>query len=160
MKKSMLLLALAFSVALGFLASPALAADADITVRSVYHPDRSRTDLQSNLVDGTAESKTYDPKGKLLQRMTYKIDEKGQPIEGNAYSPDGKLLFHFSYKRDNFGRVSEERNSDVDGKLIRRWVYRYDEKGRIAGADAFDAEGRRISGESKTLNKTAAKRSR
>ena len=146
MKTRLLGKPVALSLALGLAASVAFAADPDIKVTSTVYPDKSHTDMQSNLTEGTAESKTYDAAGKLTQRMSYKLDEKGQPTEGTAYSAKGMALFRFSYTRDSAGRVTEELNNDPSGKLVRRLVYRYDSNGRVAGIDTFDANGQLISG--------------
>ena len=160
MKTSSALSPLVLSTVIGLLGNLAFAAAPEIKVTSTVYPDKSRTDMQSNLAEGTAEAKTYDAAGKLTQRMTYKLDEKGQPTEGVAYSEKGAALFKFEYTRDASGRISEERDSTASGTLLRRLVYRFGTDGKVSGIDAYDAEGRPLSAASGPKKKTSTRRSK
>ena len=112
-----------------------------IKATTTLHPDGTRTDLIRDLDAATAESKTLDAAGKLLQRSTFKLDENGEPIEGIVYNAKGQASYKFVYNRNTSGLISEELDMSADGKLLRKLIYRYGSTGQIAGIDAFDAEG-------------------
>ena len=120
------------------------AQEGGIKSTTTLHPDGTRTDMIKDLSTATAQSKTYDAAGKVLQSMTFKLDEQGEPLEGTAFNTKGVAIFKYSYKRDASGRLEEELNMDARGNLLRRLVYRYTTSGAIAGIDAFDAQGNPI----------------
>ena len=134
------------------------AQDGIIKVVSTLHPDGSRTDMQTDASEGTGESKTYNSAGKLVQRVTYKLDDMARPAEGVVYSAKGAFLYRFVYTRDNSGRILEERDTDAKGNLVRRVLYRYDANGKVSGLDAYDGQGKPLMAPGKSSGTKANKK--
>jgi len=130
----------------------------DIKVTSTVHPDRSRTDLQTDFSNNSSEARNYDAAGKLTSRVVYQLNEQGQPVSGSTYNPKGTLVMTATYERDSAGHVTEETDSTPGGKLIRKIVYHYDTTGQLTGADATDAEGRPIKSSAGSGKKSGKKR--
>ena len=148
MKSKPLVIALAFALAA---ASPSLMAqDGGIKVTTVIHPDKSRTDTQTDLSAKTSEEKTYDAAGKLIRHIVYALDDEGHPTGGTVFSPKspkspkGQAAYRFTYTRDAQGRISEESDTAPNGKLIRRLVYRFGSNGQVSGIDVYDSNGKLI----------------
>jgi hypothetical protein len=123
---------------------PQLNSGGDIRVTTTMHPDGTRTDMQTDFGNNTAEAKTYDSGNKLLQRVVYQLDEQRQPTSGTTYNAKGVITMTATYVRDSQGHVTQEEDFSPDGKLFRKITYRYDTAGNLAGADAVDANGNPI----------------
>lgn len=129
-----------------------------IKVTSVLHDDGSRTDTQTDFDSLTAEAKTYDINKKLIQRATYVVDEKGQPLEGIFYNGKGQIVNQVAYTRDALGRTKEQFDKSANGTLLRKLVYHYDPNGRVSGIDAYDAQGNLMKGSSPSTPKKGKSR--
>jgi len=123
------------------LAGSLCAQEGGIKATTTLHPDGTRTDLIKDFATATAESKTFDAAGKVIQSMTFKINEKGDFLEGTAFNSKGVAVFKYTYVRDDSGLLTEERNMDAKGNLLRRLVYHYNTTGAISGIDTYDAQG-------------------
>ena len=120
---------------------PVSAQEGGIKSTTTLHPDGTRTDMIQNFATRTAESKTYDAGGKVIQSMKYTLDEQGKLAEGTAFSAKGVAMYKYTYRRDSTGQLQEEDNLTPEGKLLRRLVYHYKTNGEIGGIDTYDAQG-------------------
>jgi antitoxin component YwqK of YwqJK toxin-antitoxin module len=123
-----------------------------IRVTSTLHSDGTRTDMQTNADEHTAESKTYNQAGKLMQRIVFKLDDQGIAVTASLYSAKNVLVSKAEYKHDGMNRVTEVLAYTPYDKLISRQVYHYDGKGKVTGIDAYDAAGNLIKSTSQTDN--------
>jgi len=136
----------AFTLALLLTVSSAFAQEGGVSIKvtTTLHTDGSRTDMQTDLDARTAESKTYNPAKKLVQRETYTLDEQGRLEEGVIYDAKDKVITRVSYKYDAMGHVSDQFEKTPNGALLRRLVYRYDSNGRPIGIDVYDGAGNQL----------------
>lgn len=117
-----------------------------IRVTETVHGDGTKTVMKSDPDNHTAESLTLNQADKVLIRIVFQLDDKGDSVSGIAYSAKGAVLYKVVYKRDEYNRVCEVDAYSAADKLLSRAVYRYDAKGKVAGLDVYDANGNPISG--------------
>lgn len=78
------------------------------------------------------EYSSYASDGSLLDKDTYKYDDKGNLTEKHSQieSPflwrDAPVI---KYKYDDKGKMIEENQYHLDGSFARKWYYKYDAKG-------------------------------
>jgi antitoxin component YwqK of YwqJK toxin-antitoxin module len=131
----------ALALAFGTLGSATAHAQGVIRAKSTFYQDGSRS---STIVDPdkmTAEETVTDAKGKVLRKVTYVLDETEQPIGSITYDPKGNVMYRASFKRDANGRVAEENISSAEGVFLRKRVYVYGAQNKVANVIEYDAEG-------------------
>lgn len=120
-----------------------------IRVTTTLHSDGTKTVMQTNADEHTAESTTYNQAEKVMQRIVFALDDRGLAMSGKLLSAKGVVLSNIEYKYDGMNRVTEVATSTPDKKLVSRQVYHYDGNNRVTGIDTFDAAGNLISTTSK-----------
>src|SRR3954464_7682874 len=79
-----------------------------IKVTTTLHPDGTKTVMQTDPDNRTAEATTLTSNDKLIQKVVYKLDEQNQPESGTVFDAKGRAAFKSVYKRDGAGRVAEQ----------------------------------------------------
>jgi hypothetical protein len=115
-----------------------------IHVTSTLHDDGTRTDMQTNPDEHTAESKTYNQAGKLMQRIVFTLDDRGLAIASALYSAKNILVSKAAYKYDGMNRATEVAAYTPANKLVSRQVFHYDSRNKVTGIDTYDAAGNLI----------------
>lgn len=114
-----------------------------VSVKTVLRPDGTRVVTTSDPTERTSVAVTYSG-DKVLQRVVYRLDERGQPASGEVFDGKEKLLYRMELKVDAAGRVLEERDFDLAGNLLRRLAFTYDPRGRLERTRVFDAAGNEV----------------
>jgi hypothetical protein len=138
MKSKLLVFALSLVVAT---AAPLLAQDGAIKATTTVHPDGTQSDTIFDPEKRTAEETTRTSAGKTLRKVTYLLDDQNQPLGSMTYDAKGTLLFRASYKRDGAGRIDEETISSAAGQMMRRRVYTYGPNNKVIKLDEYDGNG-------------------
>ncbi|MGV3530818.1 MAG: hypothetical protein ACO1QR_00505 [Chthoniobacteraceae bacterium] len=125
-------------------AAPMSAQDGAIKATTTAHPDGTQSDTIFDPEKRTAEETTRTKAGKVLRKITYLLDDQNQPLGSMTYDAKGTLQFRASYKRDGMGRIDEETISNPNGQLIRRRVYTYGANNKVIKLEEFDANGNRV----------------
>ncbi len=153
MKLPFLLLPLAL---LALTAQPARAQEAPtntIKVTTSINKDGTKTVVQTDPMEGKAETSIYSAQDKLVQKTILKLGDSGTPEGGWVYTVRGVtakgapklvLVYMMVYKRDNLNRLSEVLNYSPTNQLLSRQVYRYDGGSKLIRVDNFDATGKPI----------------
>jgi hypothetical protein len=138
MTSKALLLALSFALA----ATASLSAqDGAIKATTTLHPDGTQSDTVFDPEKRTAEETTRTSAGKTLRKITYLLDDQNQPLGSMTYDAKGTLLFRATYKRDGAGRIDEETISSATGQMMRRRVYSYGPNNKVIKLDEYDGNG-------------------
>jgi hypothetical protein len=129
---------------------------APIRVTTTIHADGSKTVMQTNPDNHTAEAANYDKGNNLQSRIVYNLDDSGQAIGGSAYSAKGKLICKMRYIRDLQNRVGEVDTYSPTDQLTMKQVYHYDSNNRVVKIDVYDGNGNPMNG---TATSTPSRRS-
>jgi len=78
----------------------------------------------------------YDYEGKLEERVDYKFDDHGNPIEKSS---KGEIEFKYNNKYDAAGNKTESALLNPDGSLWSRTLYKYDLAGNLTESNKYDA---------------------
>ncbi|MBP6978103.1 MAG: hypothetical protein PHD61_03545 [Bacteroidales bacterium] len=82
--------------------------------------------------------------GRLVERMGYQHDEKGQVLQMTEENERGSSIYTFEY--DALGNMTLQEEQDREGRVISRIERTYDGEGRILENKVFiDGQGRRMS---------------
>lgn len=125
-------------------AAPLLAQDGAIKATTTMHPDGTQSDTIFDPEKRTAEETTRTSNGKVLRKITYLLDDQNQPLGSMTYDAKGALQARATYKRDGMGRIDEETISSPTGQLIRRRVYTYGANNKVVKLDEYDANGNKV----------------
>jgi antitoxin component YwqK of YwqJK toxin-antitoxin module len=117
---------------------------APVRVTATVHPDGTRTDRQVNPDEHTSIETTYDAAGKVMRKIVYKLDEKGNPSESTAFDAKGMPALKMKFTVDAENHVSERVDYTPAGKFIRKIVYQYDATGKVNGVQVLDETGKPI----------------
>ena len=117
-----------------------------IKVITTIHADGSKTTMQTDPDNHTAEASNYDRANKLLNKIIYNLDDRGQAIGGSAYTAKGTLICKMRYVRDDANRVNEVDTYSPTGQLTMRQVYHYDANNRVVKIDTYDGNGNQVNG--------------
>lgn len=98
--------------------------------RTVYHPDKSRTESVSDLTTRELTETTYDPNNVLTVRKHYLLNEKGEPLQGNIYDGKGNLVARSVSIYDQFQRRVEDRLTNLNGEIFQRVIHEYGADGK------------------------------
>jgi hypothetical protein len=139
--KSFLLI---FTVAFASLAQAQLTKGDAIKATTTVHPDGTRSTLVVDPSKATAEEIFYDGGQRVLRKIVYPLDAQNQSIGAITYDAKGTIVSKSSYKRDETGRIAEETITSNSGQFLRRRVYSYSSQNRISRVDEFDATGQQI----------------
>jgi YD repeat-containing protein len=112
-----------------------------IKATTTVNEDGTRKTLVVNPETQSAEETYYDGAGKVIQRITYPLDARNQPLGAINYNGKGQVIAKSSYKRDDSGRISEETITDASGQFLRRRLYSYSTQNKISRIDEYDANG-------------------
>ena len=134
------LLALALLTAL-FAASPARAQTEGVHETMTIHPDGTRTITIVDPEKPTSDETLQDSKGKTLRKTTYLLDDRRQALGSITYDPKGTILYRTSFRRDPTGRIDEEAISSATGQPLRRRVYTYGAGNKVTNIQEYDANG-------------------
>lgn len=134
--------ALFLALSLAFVpAASLLAQGGSIKATATVHPDGTQSDTIFDPDTRTAEETTRTREGKVLRKITYLLDDQNQPLGSMTYDNKGTLLFRASYKRDGAGRIDEETISSPTGQMMRRRVYTYGPNNKVIRLDEYDGAG-------------------
>ena len=128
-----------------FPAGALLAQDDVIHASVTYHKDGTRSSVVNDPGKGTSEETVTDSAGKIKYKVTYLLDERSQPLGSITYDPKGNVMYRASYKRDGMDRVDEESISSADGQLMRRRVYTYGNGNKVTNIMEYDGNGNLVS---------------
>lgn len=112
-----------------------------IKATTTVHGDGSRSTLVVNPEAQSAEETFFDGAGKVTQRITYPLDAQNLPLGAITYNAKGQVVAKSSYKRDDNGRISEETITNATGQFLRRRLYSYSTQNKISRIDEYDANG-------------------
>jgi len=126
-----------------------------IKVTTVLHEDGTKTITRVNREERTSEATTLDAGDKMMQRIVYSLDDRGQPQTAVVYAANGQPVMRAAYKHDTYGRTTEEGNYTVEGKLVRRIVFEFGANGSVSGMRVFDANGNELPTDSNQSKSTA-----
>lgn len=115
-----------------------------IKATTTLHPDGTQTTMVVDPEKRTAEETTRTTKGQVIQKKIHALDDQNQPIGTITYDAKGNVLYRSSYKRDGAGRIDEVTVTNNDGQLQRRLVYTFGANNKVARVDEYDAAGRLI----------------
>ncbi|MEA3211528.1 MAG: hypothetical protein QOE70_4585 [Chthoniobacter sp.] len=126
---------------LGSLAHAQFTRGDTIKATTTVHTDGSRSTLVVNPETQSAEETYFDGAGKVTQKIIYPLDPQNQPIGAITYDRKGNILAKSSYKRDEAGRIGEETITSAAGQFLRRRVYSYSAQNKVSRVDEYDANG-------------------
>ncbi len=118
---SWLLLADAFSPAYATLRTVA---------RTVYHPDKSRTESTTNPETRELTEVTYSAENAVIMKKVFMLNEKGDPLQGNIYDGRGGLVARCQCIYDELGRRKEDRMVNIKGEVFQQVLHEYDATGK------------------------------
>ncbi|MCA1964300.1 MAG: hypothetical protein LDL31_10185 [Prosthecobacter sp.] len=118
---SWLLIACPFLPALGALRT---------TARTVYHPDKSRTESTTNPDTRELTEITYSAENAVILKKVFLLNDKGEPLQGNIYDGRGNLVARCQCHYDELGRRKEDRLLNVKGEVFQQVLYEYDATGK------------------------------
>ena len=124
-----------FSAILGLLllATAAYAvnpAGSAIHARTTYHQDGSRTETVNDPETKVKTETTYDPRGVVISRHQYLLNERGQVTQGSIYDGAGNLVARSQSYFDDYGRVKESRLFNLQGECFQQSLYEYGTDGK------------------------------
>lgn len=134
-------LALALSLLAASLAHAQLTKGDAIKATTTVNEDGTRKTLVVNPEEQSAEETYFDAAGKVAQRIVYPLDGRNQPLGAITYNAKGQIVAKSSYKRDESGRIGEETITNAAGQFLRRRVYSYSTQNKISRVDEYDANG-------------------
>jgi hypothetical protein len=108
------------------------------------HPDGTRSTLVVDPEKQSAEETQQDASGKTLSRIVYPLDARNQPLGAITYDAKGTVLYKSSYKRDGTDRIAEESITSATGQFLRKRVYSYGAQNKVSRIDEYDANGNLI----------------
>ena len=117
-----------------------------IKATTTVHGDGTRSTMVVNPEAQSAEETLYNAAGKTLRKVVYPLDPQNQPIGAITYDAKGTIIAKSSYKRDSSGRIGEETITSAAGQFLRRRVYTYSMQNKISGVEEYDANGTLIAG--------------
>jgi hypothetical protein len=112
-----------------------------IRATTTMHADGSKSNTVVDPEKMTAEETVIDAAGRTIRKVTYLLDEQSQPIGSITYDPKGAILYRVSYKRDGTGRIEEENVTSPTGEFVRRRVYTYGAQNKVTNMVEYDAQG-------------------
>lgn len=112
-----------------------------IKATTTVHSDGTRSTLLVNPEIQSAEETFYDVGGKVTGKIVYPLDPQNQPIGAITYNAKGVVIAKSSYKRDASGRIGEETITSAAGQFLRRRIYSYSTQNKISRVDEYDANG-------------------
>lgn len=115
-----------------------------IKATTTVNEDGTRKTLVVNPEEQSAEETYFDGAGKVTQRIVYPLDAHNQPMGAITYNAKGQIVAKSSYKRDESGRIGEETITNAAGQFLRRRIYSYATTNKISRIDEYDANGNLI----------------
>jgi len=115
------------------LAGHALAANPamdGVVGRTIYHPDKSRTESVRDPNTRELTEATYDANNVLTVRKHFLLNERGEPTQGNVYDGRGNLVARSVSIYDAFQRRVEDRLMNLNGEIFQRVIHEYNPDGK------------------------------
>lgn len=103
---------------------------AQIVGRTMYHPDKSRTESVRNPDLRTLEERTYDANNVMTVRKEFLLNERGEPLQGNIYDGRDNLVARCQSRYDQFGRRVEDRLMNMRGEVFQQVIHEYGADGK------------------------------
>lgn len=88
-----------------------------------------------NLIEGNGYRLNGD--SSLIEKKTYKYDDRNNRIEECCYNSDGSLLLKFTYIYDDKNNRIEECEYNFDGSLKEKTTYKYDNMQNLIKKDGY-----------------------
>lgn len=98
--------------------------------RTVYHPDKSRTESTTNPETRELAETTYSAENAVILKKVFMLNEKGDPLQGNIYDGRGNLVARCQCLYDETGRRKEDRMINMKGEVFQQVLYEYDSAGK------------------------------
>jgi hypothetical protein len=98
--------------------------------RTIYHPDKSRTESLSNPETRELTETTYSPDNVVTVRKVFLLNEKGEPLQGNVYDGRGNLVARCQSIYDELGRRKEDRLVNLNGEVFQQVLHEYGADGK------------------------------
>ncbi len=139
---------LPFSLAILFASvGCALAQDGDTsgvlkTTVQLYQ-DGSKSTISVDPDQRTAEETLTNPKGVLLKKTTYLLDERNFALAAIHYDGKGNIRYKETYQRDGADHIVESTFKSVTGQPLGKRVFVY-RGNQLARVEDYDAQGNRI----------------
>lgn len=119
-----------FLLATAVLGQGANPATSMIHARALYQKDGSRTESVKNPETSELSETVYDPRGVVISRRLYLLNERGQVAQGNIYDGAGNLVARSQSFFDEFGRPKEDRLLNLQGQVFQQTVHEYGADGK------------------------------
>lgn len=98
--------------------------------------------ISYNKIGKITENTTYENDGSIIEKCTYKYDDRGNQLEEALYGSNG--VFGSKYKYNDRRNRIERALYDSEGVLVYNSTYKYDDKGNmIEDAEYFSDESLR-----------------
>ena len=101
-----------------------------INARALYHKDGMRTESVRNPETRELSETVYDPRGVVISRRLYLLNERGQVAQGNIYDGAGNLIARAQSFFDEFGRAKEDRLLNLQGEVFQQTIHEYGADGK------------------------------
>jgi hypothetical protein len=98
--------------------------------RTVYHPDKSRTESTTNPETRELTEVTYSAENAVIMKKVFMLNEKGEPLQGNVYDGRGGLVARCQCIYDELGRRKEDRMINIKGEVFQQVLHEYDATGK------------------------------
>jgi hypothetical protein len=109
-----------------------------VDARAVIHQDGTRSDVIKDPLKHEMTEITYDPRGVVISKKTYLLNENGDPTQGQIFDGAGNLIARVQFSFDDLQRLSEERCVNMQGEVFRRVLHQYDANGKALPVKAMD----------------------